>query len=1209
MAPEKEKFSNHGDRSMHLPEGIQEIFTPGEADEAAAETSPPAAAEETSPPAAEEETSPPAAAEAETSPTAAARPPAAAAAVTVSKEEILQRAVEEEILQRAVESITGLVGSEPLMAPGSPKQIVEESIPARTSLSTATCVPSTATCSSAMASPAAAVPAEKLSLSLSLSQPTKDTNTSLSPTENVDLSLTLVAPATGLSTNPQRFTASDTLNLAASHPSASTSEASTTTVVCMDSLSRPSPSPWTMRARTPSLSSNQPLHLQVGMVRPGPPQERPSPTSSGLLLHDFRPAEMMSQYVPAHMEIPHCFHNLLSSVFVDNVPCAQKSLLSAMALSLENRQIPVLHGINLPPDQGLLPDDPFHMATFLYVGALFDEFEHHWETALQSRSAFQQQLSQEKEKLRLCQDQLQSLREVNSLLAKSNSPVEREQIIRLQQECRKSSQRLQEVTHDFQELKAFSVNLQQQLTTAEEQRTSASMEAQTSHEKLQVSAAELSRLKIKMISMVELRQGSPNEDQLKTTVDSMALEIAKTQQQLNEADVASKAALVRCEALEQEKIALEQEKIALTNSNAEKSLSLQDAEKNSNALKTTVTELTIQVKELSKERDAAAPFLSDAKLRAKSHQAEITSMQEEKKSLLQIVAARDDKITSLKGSVDTLTKGKKKASAETIKELERARETISSLNQDKSKLLRDTKTDSVNFLALKDNFDKQETRYEEALRVSNAQIASLKDAAQSHAAIKASLEEQLNVSANKVLDLTEQVTAAPVTEDEDGKKSYKKLKKKYESVLKLLQDQTSANDSADTSENELKAVAAVTPSPEPEVAKPNKKASAGRSYCEAAAAAPAEASPGSPSSPEDSLQMNIQPGDRFPDHSRKRDRSERRLSSSQRSRKKSRSGSSDRQVRYRGSPPRHEASPGPRDLSPEPSKARRSPQRRRSSSPHPQRGSQLHYDLDRMDEDLHTRAFTLIKQHTTESVEAISGDRNLIKFLRGPASNMEKSEKVKKLLQGYAMCTSLEDLTALNTGTPPPADTAFQPLPDFSPNSDEWKFVQSIVQNNFVHFPSLMGLYRLYCSKVYAFFHYGRKSDPQKKKDTISLLYTADKDNNNLKRSDWEKKLDLILVLVTGRLVFYTLDHISYFECNPDRSLYFSSTFLSEDFMEEMIACRSYSDPYLLSRRSMYYLYTECYGTKARRDFNHRIARYEPEEVSGQPTTFSWLNQ
>ena len=90
-------------------------------------------------------------------------------------------------------------------------------------------------------------------------------------------------------------------------------------------------------------------------------------------------------------------------------------------------------------------------------------------------------------------------------------------------------------------------------------------------------------------------------------------------------------------------------------------------------------------------------------------------MQEEKKALLHTVAAKDERINSLTCSVDNLTKDKKKSSVDTTKELDRARETIASLNQDKTKMIRDIKEDGLNFLALQSTYEKQEGLHAEAL--------------------------------------------------------------------------------------------------------------------------------------------------------------------------------------------------------------------------------------------------------------------------------------------------------------------------------------------------------------------------------------------------------------------------------------------------------------------------------------------------------------
>ena len=82
MPPEREKPPREDSQTLTLPAGIQQIFSPQEESEAAtAETSP------------------------------------QMAPASVSKDDLLQK---------AVASITDLVASTPLMAPGSPRQIMDE---------------------------------------------------------------------------------------------------------------------------------------------------------------------------------------------------------------------------------------------------------------------------------------------------------------------------------------------------------------------------------------------------------------------------------------------------------------------------------------------------------------------------------------------------------------------------------------------------------------------------------------------------------------------------------------------------------------------------------------------------------------------------------------------------------------------------------------------------------------------------------------------------------------------------------------------------------------------------------------------------------------------------------------------------------------------------------------------------------------------------
>ena len=1160
MPPEREKPPREDSQTLTLPAGIQQIFSPEEESEAAtAETSP------------------------------------QMAPASVSKDDLLQK---------AVASITDLVASTPLMAPGSPRQIMDETPPTLPLSTPATSL-----------SPLVASPNEAV--------------------EEEDLSIPPATAATSSALSP------DVSALRATSPEILLSEAPpTSTISLLEPSSRPSV--WSTRSGVSlSLSSaTQEPYLQVGTVRPISAQPEVSNVSPRLLLHDFRPGEMLSQYVPPQETTSNSFHNLLSQVFLDNLPCAKKDLLKAMAMSLEARNIPVLHGIELPEDPGLLPDDPLHMASYLYVGALFDEFEDYLQSALHDKSSLQQLLHQEKDRHQQCQDQLQALREMNALLAKSASPAEKEQIIRLQQECRKSSQSLLAVTQDFHEIKALSERLQQQLDTAQAQRISASSEAQDTHEKLQILSAELSRLKIKMISMIDPDQASSDSVQLQTKVASLSLDLEQQKQHQAQVNLAMTAAEARCTSLSQDKLALQE-------ACAQVSAKLEEAEQTVKSLQTTRTELTVQVKDLSRERDAAAPLLSDAKIRTRSHKAEmatiqdekkslqqtvatiqdekkslqqtvatiqdvkkslqqtVATIQDEKKSLQQTVASRDENITSLKGKLETLSKDNKKASTETAQELERAKDMVDKLSLEKSKLIRQAKADGVNFFSLRENQEKTEKLNEEALTASEAQIGNLKEAALAQAAIKASLEEELTAATNQVLDLTEQLNSVSVTEMDEKTKAYKQLRKRHHKLVRMLQKQVSADDSSSNTDSETdskdlapsdsrpspslpvsqKASAFPHNSPPPE--SPKSLLAGSKSY----SAATRHGTGASQTSQDDYIELTVKDEDRFPPESlrKKRERSPRRVSTSPRSRKKSRSGSSDRSIRYLPSPARQQ-----------------------------QRETQLHYDLDVMDASTHAKAYDLLQLHLRDSIETISQDKGFIRYLRSSASNREKSSRVKTLLQGYAQCTSLSDLAALNKGKPPKSDNSFQPLPDLSPGSNEWVFIQSSVKNNFVHFPSIMALIRLYCCKLYAMFHFGKKSDPETRKETIALLHTADRDSDNIKRSDWEKKLDLLLVLIVGRLVFYTLDHVEYFECNLDRSLYLSAVFLSDDFMEQMISTRTYQDPYLLPRRTMYTLYTDCYGSKAKRDFNLRIARYEPvhsrhddaDNLSRQPTSsFSWMDQ
>ena len=157
----------------------------------------------------------------------------------------------------------------------------------------------------------------------------------------------------------------------------------------------------------------------------------------------------------------------------------------------------------------------------------------------------------------MCQDQLQKLREVNSLLQRTNSPVEKEKIIRLEQECRKSAQNLQEVTNDFNELKALSESLQRQLERTEQQRTAALSEAEDNHKKLQSTAAELSKLKVEKISSASNHIPCDHPLQL----ESMSLSLEQKEKELSEAQTALQKLSSKADSLQQDKNSLQQNAI------------------------------------------------------------------------------------------------------------------------------------------------------------------------------------------------------------------------------------------------------------------------------------------------------------------------------------------------------------------------------------------------------------------------------------------------------------------------------------------------------------------------------------------------------------------------------------------------------------------------------------------------------------------------
>ena len=1196
-------------RPYVLPDGVQQIFTPEEesdvAENGAGEVSFEAVVEGTE--------------------------DATAVAVPALKHTVPN----EDLLSQAITAVPDLVNVVPIMHPGSPAQILGEfSSSSQQQVSPDSLSP--------QISPQVSQQ-DFLSPQVSQQQVSQDSLFEQQVSSEEALSGIQMSSRSSLTEVSTVATFSTETELPASQDlTASVLNGTTATVALL--TSNHGPSPW----------SQWRFSSKVGRVQPQPSQQIERPNSSTPFLHDYLPGQMLSSFTPANLGVLDNFHNLISRVFVENQPSSNKGLLQAMAKSLEHRQSLVLHGVQLPDDRGLQPEDPLHMAVYLYVAALFDEFEDYLQAALKDSHEDRQLLRQEKEKLQGCQDQLQKLREVNALLSKTNSPVERQKIIRLEQDLRKSEQTLQEVTHDFNELQALAENLRKELDGAEEQRKAATTEAQENHEKLQLSKAELSKMKIKMISKSSSDQETRD---LKADLQKTSFQLEESKKQSQEQKLALEEMVSKCQTLSQQQVDME-------TLSAEKSRRLAEAEK--------------QLEDLSEAKQQLDPLIAEAKLekvKSQSRQAEMVSMQEHKKKLLKDLEDRDSKIVSLKNTIETMTKEKKEVSDDSLKQLEKSKEVIDKLRQEKAKLSKQVEEDAKNCFDLNDKLDAKEKQHLEALQRMDGDIAELKSENQVQQAITASLREELNISKNTALDLQEQL-------DKNKKSNIRgKTRKYFKKLIKhmgkdafpqvfgkeALQEETGSESSQDESANEDEFVAEErkaplsTPSPTASESAPKPENSQKHSLAssttdkksqsqQASKQSSSEGETDRKNSQDEGLVLETSFQDRMSlesQKSEKRGRSKDESSQYPRN-KRSKTRSEDSLQEKRASSPSqgHSGSsksgrnsqPSSRQhgrLSRSHSRTQRrsshSQSQRRSTTPRSpspttfrrspprQRESQLHYDLDIMTDERHEEALTLIKQYTAESRNAIAKDKHLLNLLRGSSTQREKSATIKNLLQGYAQCTNLEELTEINQGTPPSPDNCFQPLPDLSSDSAEWEFIQSEVKNHFVHFPSTMALFRLYSSKVYAFFHYGKRCPAPRQKETIALLSTPDKDHNNIKRSTWEKKLDLLLTLICGRLVFYTLDDVSLFECNSEKILYLTEDFLSDAFMEQMIQVRTYQDPYLLPRRMLYRLYTDSYGRQAKRDFNYRISRYEPQTAPSEdrdcaaseekPSTFSWVNQ
>ena len=234
-----------------------------------------------------------------------------------------------------------------------------------------------------------------------------------------------------------------------------------------------------------------------------------------------------------------------------------------------------------------------------------------------------------------------------------------------------------------------------------------------------------------------------------------------------------------------------------------------------------------------------------------------------------------------------------------------------------------------------------------------------------------------------------------------------------------------------------------------------------------------------------------------------------------------------------------------------------------------------HYDV--MTRNQHNKVLRLLRTHKGRIMSQLLNDHQFIDHLRGDSPEATKQAAVQTLLRSIAQCATLRQLR--NWSPAAQSQNDFQPFPDLSEGSPEWKFIAHRKDpHRFVHHASAIALMRAYCSKIFRFFEFVRTSSEataEDVKNTFLLLHPFKKDTTGAIRSLWEMKIDITLVLLVLRLIFYETDNITFFSHNKEKIDHYNSLPFTPEWVDEMITVRSDSDPYLLPRRKFLYLYAE----------------------------------
>ena len=256
--------------------------------------------------------------------------------------------------------------------------------------------------------------------------------------------------------------------------------------------------------------------------------------------------------------------------------------------------------------------------------------------------------------------------------------------------------------------------------------------------------------------------------------------------------------------------------------------------------------------------------------------------------------------------------------------------------------------------------------------------------------------------------------------------------------------------------------------------------------------------------------------------------------------------------------------------------------RQKQLSPSPTATSDLpllKVDLPRvreMTQGLYTRTHNVLKRLVSQIGTSLLHDQALINALR--RSSLPEAEAhhiVNNFCKGLSQCQTINAITSFLKNPSVKDNVAFQIWPDFRDNSVEWNFLMADTgTKHFVNFDRLICLFRCYNTQLYEFFRYAKTLSPEEQSKCFKLLYNRDFDFNQGRKSLWEKKLDILILLIVARISFYVEDDMPRYLHNSEYEYHCLSTPFTLQWKEEMYQIRK-TDPYLLSPKTFHFLFVD----------------------------------